>query len=278
MEFAHELPAWLTDILPEPALPAIIKYHDENYFVHYPENGEYPESKISEAFKTIVEAYDSIKIREIDPIFDDSLPELKDKDNRHGMISVESDIGSGFMRALISSTEDDHLKILQYHYSGWRESVDEYLNHPDDFLIAYYFLDGHPCFWTRELNSSNEVRDPFAWKTSGHAMSLWAMPQFSEKNSTGVTFMMEAGSHIAPAYTSKYHDLRLDVYGTSYEDAIIKTAALVHKFFDLEGNERENVEYEKSQLEVDLTISLIAANEAMAEAKVEKSKKELGEF
>jgi hypothetical protein len=277
MDFTHELPKWLTDLLPEPALPAAIKFSDGKYFVHYPENGEYPETAISEAFDTISEAYKSINTRETDPIFDESLPELKDKHNRGGMISVESE-HPGFSKILISSTEDDHLRILQYHYNGWRESAPEYLANPNDFLMAYYFLDSHPCFWTRQLTNSGEVRDPFGWKMSGHAMDLWSMPEFSETNPTGVTFMMEAGAHIAPAYTSHFHDLRMDVYAESYEAAIIKTAALVHKFFDLEGNERENVDYEKSQLEVDLTISLIAANEAMAEAKINKSTEELGEF
>lgn len=266
MEFAYELPKWLKELLPEPALPAAIKFRDGEYFVHYPENGEYPESAISGSFESIVEAYESINTRETDPIFDPSLPELKDRHNRSGMISVKSDLGSGFSRVLISSTENDHLNILRYNYDQWQNSAPQYLANPDDFLMAYYFLDGHPCFWTRELTSQGEHRDPFSWKMSGHAMNLWSMPQLSKENSTGVTFMMEAGSHIAPAYTSKYHDLRLDVYGNSYEDAIIKTAALVHKFFDLEGNERENVEYEKSQLEVELEASLERSNAALDEA------------
>lgn len=266
MEFAHELPAWLTNLLPEPALPAAIKFSEGKYFVHYPENGEYPESAISGPFENIVKAYESINTRETDPIFDESLPELEDSRNRGGMIWVKSDLGSGFTRSLISSTEDDHLNILRYHWDQWQKSTPEYFANPDDFLMAYYFLDGHPCFWTRELTSQGEHRDPFSWKMSGHAMNLWSMPQLSKENSTGVTFMMEAGSHIAPSYTSHYHDLRLDVYGTSYEDAIIKTAALVHKFFDLEGNERENVDYVKSQLEVDLEDSLERSNKALDEA------------
>lgn len=265
MDFAHELPKWLTDLLPEPALPAAIKYSDGKYFVHYPENGEYPESAVSEAFDTISQAYESINIRETDPIFDESLPELEDPHNRGGMIWVDSDLGPGFTSALISSTEGDHLRILKYHYNGWRESVPEYFAKPDDFLMAYYFLDSHPCFWTRQLTSSGEVRDPFGWKMSGHAMEFWSMPQFSKTSPTGVTFMMESAAHLAPSYIHHGRDLRMDVYGESYNDAIIKTAALIHKFFDLEGNERESVEYEKSQLELDLEDALARSNDALAE-------------
>lgn len=262
MELAHELPAWLKKLLPEPARPAVIKFYDGKYFVHRAIDGEYADSAISEAFDTIVEAYKSVD-RDEKSSFDKSLPELKDRHNRSGMISVESE-HPGFMTMLISSTEDDHLRILQYHYSQWRESVPEYFAKPDDFLMAYYFLDGHPCFWTRQLTNSGEVRDPFGWKMSGHAMELWSMPQFSENSPTGVSFMMESGPHVAPAYTSRSHDLRTDVYGTSYEDAIIKTAALIHKFYDLEGNERENVDYVKSQLEIDLEAALEQSNAAFA--------------
>jgi hypothetical protein len=265
MEFAHDLPAWLKELLPEPALPAAIKCSEGKYYVHYPENGEYPESAISGPFENIIEAYESINVRETDPIFDESLPELQDPHNRGGMIWVESDLGPSFSRSLISSTEDDHLRILQYHYNGWRESVPEYFAKPDDFLMAYYFLDGHPCFWTRQLTNSGEVRDPFGWKMSGHAMELWSMPQISKTNPTGVSFMMEAGAHLKPDYITHGRDFRMDVYGESYEDAIIQTAALIHKFFDLEGNERENVDYVKSQLEVDLEDALARSTAALSE-------------
>lgn len=264
MDFAHELPKWLKDLLPEPALPAVIKYSEGKYFVDYPEDGEYPESKRSEPFDNIVAAYESVNIRVIDPIFDESLPELEDPDNREGMVWTESELGPGFATMLISSTEDDHLKILKYSYINWRNTAKEYLAHTDDFLMSYYFLDGHPCFWTRKLDNSGNPRDPFDWNTSGHAMNLWSSPNFSEKNSTGVSFAMEAGAHLAPNYITHGRDFRMDVYGESYEDAIIKTAALIHKFFDLEGNERENVDYVKSQLEVDLEDALARSTAALS--------------
>lgn len=265
MELTHDLPKWLNDLLPEPALPAVIKYSEGKYFVDYPEDVEYPESKRSELFDNIVAAYESVNIRVIDPIFDESLPELKDSDNDKGMVFAESELGPGFAAMLISSTEDDSLKILKYSYINWRNTAEEYLAHTDDFLMSYYFLDGHPCFWTRKLDNSGNPRDPFDWNTSGHAMNLWSSPSFSKKNSTGVSFEMEAGAHLAPNYTTHGRDFRMDVYGTSYEDAIIQTAARIHKFFDLEGNERENIDYEKSQLELELEARLERSTKALEE-------------
>jgi hypothetical protein len=83
--------------------------------------------------------------------------------------------------------------------------------------------------------------------------------------------MMETGSMVPPERKHRYHDLRLDTYEDTYEKGIIATAKLVHKFNDLDGSERPDVDYEKSELEVILEERMAEVDKALAVDKAEEA-------
>ena len=155
----------------------------------------------------------------------DNLPELETDDHREDMQDLEQAYLVGIQNIL-----------------AWRDNK-------DDFVASYRMLDTHPTFWVR-----NTPEKTLEWKTIGHVQGFW-----HALSRTGM--VMECGSHVPDTYGYHYHNLRLDTYGTSYEDCIVKTAALVDRFFHEDGIEREDVEYEKSQLELDLESSVECSRE-----------------
>jgi hypothetical protein len=76
---------------------------------------------------------------------------------------------------------------------------------------------------------------------------------------------------VPPERKHRYHDLRLDTYEDTYEKGIIATAKLVHKFNDLDGSERPDVDYEKSELEVILEERMAEVDKALAVDKAEEA-------
>lgn len=258
------LPEWLDALIPELTLPVNLKYADGKYYAHYPEGKDYPTSAISNPFNTFPEVYESVKIESgYAVVFDESLPEMKDL-LIDGLITIDS--GDGWGRLFISSTEANSLNILENFYSSWITFAEnEYLQHTDDFLCSYYFVDRHPAFWTRDKAYAEKAKGKVGWHdhwtTTGHTKRINHSVVFSENSPTRVSFNVETGPHISPEYVMHSCDLRLEVYGESYEEAIIKLAEKIHKFYNLDGSARENVEYEKSPLEK-LLIERLASSRA----------------
>lgn len=244
----NALPAWLADILPEPRPPYTLSYEDEQYVVTPPSIGG--ESVEHRLFDDIEDAYNYAKqTDQANPdsgglIFSSSLPELEEEEKDQKASFIFLNFEKGFGRMLLASTDESYLDTLISAYETWGRTYDVYVEEPDNFLKSYNFISDHPCFWVKSKNPLND----YSWEFSGHAQNLWFIPYVDEKDGK-VYFMMEAGSHVAPYYTEHYHDLRLDTYADSYENVIIKTAELVHKFFHKDGTERKNVEYEKSEIE-----------------------------
>lgn len=230
-----KLPSWLNELLPEPKQPVAISYDaDTKTAVNNYADGS------TEVFDDIGQAYDVAESKGVGTEFSSSV------EREFGLfVSIPSDRES-FSRMLIPGSEVSHLNSLKYSYLAWTTgNLSWYEQSPDDFMAAYYFLDGHPCFWIKRTGG-----DAYDWETQGYASRLWHHPSYDD--SKNVVHMMEAGAHVPGEYNQHYHDFRLDVYADSYENAIIETAALVHKFFNPNGTEREGVEYEKSQIELDL--------------------------
>lgn len=145
-------------------------------------------------------------------------------------------------RILPVFTDQDALDLLKYGFHQAQKAIEAFRQKPS-FLRAYHMLDSHPAFWTRY-----EEEPTFEWETEGHADRLWKRPM-SRGDGTFV-WAIEAGQHIGPDYRYHYHDLRLDVYGPTIEEAYISLAHLMLKFFNDDGTEIPDVEYEKSELEL----------------------------
>lgn len=242
-----ELPEWLSNLLPEARKPYFIDYDEETaQYVILSPTGE----KVEE-FDNLLEAHD--RADHLDSENDSSggkdinanAPEVKENDIRgKSMITIEQD-DSKFLRMLFFTNDDTKIRILKYSYGYWQNTVlPHYRKNPSDFMASWHFLDSHPAFWTKSPYDNNR----YSWETSGYAQSMWHVPSVDDEGT--VYHMMEAGASVPPNHTEHYHDLRLDVFASSYEEAVVETAALVDKFFHSDGTERKNVEYEKSDLEL----------------------------
>lgn len=225
-----KLPSWLEPLVPEVSEPAVISYENETYVVNDP-NGN------KTLFNNLEEAYDTSKSTN-DVVIDESVPEYNDF-----FISVPCK-DNNYNRVLFSFSDYDRLGVLENSYSIFLELAEKYHNNPSDFFLSYNFVTSHPAFWTRR-----DEEKTFDWN-GDYSQNVWMSPIKGEDGN--IVWMLEAGSHIEPDYTSHYHDLRLDVYAPTVEDGYIQLAALVSKFFYDDGSAKENVEYEKSELEITL--------------------------
>jgi hypothetical protein len=147
---------------------------------------------------------------------------------------------NGHHRLLLSGTDEDEYYLAKRHYLDFLELTRHYEKNPNNFVTAFHWLETHPAFWTRPDAESNY------WSTD-NISRLWIGVTTNRVGETVI--MLEHGGAVEPARTDTYHDLRLDVYAPTYEIAIIELAAKVHQFFNVDGSEKENVEYEKSELE-----------------------------
>lgn len=191
--------------------------------------------------------------------FDESVENGHDVDSviDNTMVFMKSVNGEPSHRMLLGYVNK---QTLAYHeYYQFLRCAKEYIAGPDDMLNAYSFIQYHPAFWSRQ----REERYEYQWETgSGHS-SLWVWPTKDEKGN--VVVAMEHGSAVEPGRYHHYHDPRLDVYGSGFDDAYIKLAAALHKYFDLSGGERENVDYKPQDWEVEVTERFDAYNVAQAE-------------
>lgn len=234
----HPLPTWLAENMPEPNPVHMVHYNDltKKFWIENDQEGRY--------YDTLVDLYDSH--REENPDYDiDFAPDAL----RAAGMEEDAVLYMVGNRILPICTQNTQKWLVEVHYSKAIERIRRWRESKDDFRASYAMLDTHPVFWRRRKEEPT-----FTWQDSGLVLNFWH--GLSDEG-----MMMEAGAHTDPDFTETYHDLRLDTYGTSYEDCIIQTAALVDKFFHEDGTKREGVEYEKSELELILEERLREAEE-----------------
>lgn len=251
------LPEWLQECLPPEDKPVY------TIFWEGPVNGgnavvKTEEGEVWGEFATVPEAYDSVKTdTEADIVFDESI------DGKGGRLDegmwTASKVVRGGMRALFSSTDDDKLALLKHSYKNWTDwAYPNWLENQDSIDGAYNYLSNHPVFWVR-----HDDEPTYHWETSSHTLAIWHALMQDDKG--GFVWALETGSHIEPDYVSHYHDLRLDVYAPTFEEALIELAKRVEKFFNPDGTAKKNVEYEKSDLELVLEERMAEYERAVAE-------------
>lgn len=242
-------PSWLAESIPDPQEHFVISYKDGQYISKPPGNDESTYTYhdcLDDAYYasngTNVHIDSSVPGNESgDEIF------FSGKKTEHNTVPM-----------FFSLTEQDCIDALARTLQSFINiEVKDYREDPSDFMNAYDFIDRHPAFWTKMTphDAENKTLD---WNTAGYASKIWAVPSRLKDGRIG--WMMEGGSHVGPEYVSHYHDLRLDVYGDSIEDCYIQLAAKLDKFFDIDGSERENVDYKKSELELVLEERLASIN------------------
>jgi len=199
-------------------------------------------------YETLSKAYDEINRRDINVKFDESVRLSGEVEDFMGddlsMIGVPSS-RDGFRRMLIGRGREGQDTLDYHHYYQFLCLAKKWLENQDDFVLAYSFISSHPAFWYRP----NADRFPHMWDTENGHHSVWVG---LSKNDGVPVVMLEHGSSVAPEHTMHYHDFRLDVWAPTFEEAYIDLAKRTHKFFSLDGEERPDVEYQKTQLELDL--------------------------
>jgi hypothetical protein len=236
---------------------------DPTSFLKYSE-----EDKVFYSDETTLESekpydiYKELKENGFDVIVHQSALDSGQIGGREGMWSVESE-RKGFRTTMIGPVDTRALDFA--HFYQWLKEAREWIENQDDFMAAYGFLQGHPAFWKR----SRPEEYPNQWSTDEGVSTIWSYPSYRKDGS--IVMMMETGSMVSPERSRRYHDLRLDTYEDTYEKGIIATAKKVHKFFELDGSERSDVDYQKSELEITLDKRLAEMNEALELDKAEEA-------
>lgn len=231
------LPEWLEAQLPEAPEVAEINYHEDK--AHY--SVSYPNGKGSRGWHKLRDVLGFLREGPYDA---EVITHGPDVEPTFGGFTEIGPATHG-IRILLNFTARDKLRLLKYEYYVSQDLLAEYRDNPTGFWESYSVVDTHPAFWVREEGEGRTL----TWQHQGHAHRLWASPLPSGDDSN-VVWTLETGSHIAPDYYHHYHDPRLDVEAPTIEEAYIQLAALVVKFFHDDGTEREDVEYEKSKLEL----------------------------
>lgn len=162
------------------------------------------------------------------------------------------DSEGGYVSLFIEHKEDSDVFLAKGRYHSFLESTLRYEKNPDDFNTAWHWLDRHPAFW------SHRSEDDYYWSTESNGR-IWMGVSANREGKTYI--MLEHGAAVRGSRTHHYHDIRLDVYAYTYEEAIIQLAAKVYQFFEVDGSEREDVEYEKSELELVLEEKVAALDD-----------------
>jgi len=225
-----KLPEWLKKELPEPQLPSVISWTEEDGYIVFDEIHEETDN-----FETLEEAYDFTEnYLKTEVIFDESIPELNEENNNNFsrmLFGTPDDRGNS--RLLFSSPDKQKIEDLEEVYENFLNLAEKYYNNKNDFMTAYDFVDTHPAFWVKLLKDKEKT---FLWETESHCIKIWSMPI---KNDDNMFWALETGMHIDPDYVEHYHDWRIDASGSTIEEAYINLAANIDKYYNLDGTEKE---------------------------------------
>ena len=160
------------------------------------------------------------------------------KEELHGDCDLSEIEGGDFFitssnRLLLSFTDADQLRLQKYGYWCFLELDKKYQENPEDFYLAYHWLDSHPAFYYRYENNLNR------WE---QGRGLQEVTQNVIKGDDGeIAIVLEHGanSNKDRVGTSRYADFRLDVTASTFEEAYIKLAAAVNANFTSDGIDRE---------------------------------------
>lgn len=177
----------------------------------------------------IEELYESIRKKDRDVIFDDSVFQVEGI--KRGVLGgADIKIRRGW-RMLF---EHHSPRPLAFHnYFSFLRLSKKWLANQDDWVAAYNFIQFHPMFW----HVPNFEKYPYNWNTENGHNDIWVCVAH---NDDGPVVMLEGGRSVEPHHNHHYHDHFLDVYGKNFEDAYIQFAKKIHEYHYLDGTERKN--------------------------------------
>lgn len=231
-----QLPEWLENELPDVKTHGSLSYVDGKYIATSPENDK-------AEFQTLEEAFDHMQnVFKSETTFNENLPEYEEA---MGMFFTSKKVINNSVRALLSITDTERKATLEETFKSFLNLASKYENNPDEFMTAYYFVDSHPAFWTRNKNEKT-----WYWNTSGHCNRMHVSP--FKDHDDNMFWEIETGSHVEPKYKEHYHSPKLDSYGSTIEEAYLELASLVFKFYNNDGTAREEVPVPLKDWEIDL--------------------------
>lgn len=204
-------------------------------------------------FKDVEDLYDLIhEDLGFDADFDKSVIDSGQVEDGVLWYSLTKKSGTGGRRLLLGSFDFADFRLSEY--VQFLKLAKMYIADPSDVVISYDFIRLHPAFWYRW-----DEKRPNNWNTEDGHKSVTVWPHRTEDGKFCVS--LEHGSTVPPEYNHHYHDFRLDVYGDTFEEAYVLLAERIHKFFFLDGSERPDIPYEKSELELELEDRMASLDE-----------------
>jgi hypothetical protein len=228
-----------------PKLPDFVTFIDlpKEYTIVNKEEGFGIKERPKLSFAKVEEAYDYIRNKlNGNPLFDTPLTLEKGDELLHGFLTLGSNrADNGSVRVLLGYSHKQEIKSMKRRYKAFLQTAKEYKKNPKDFYTAYTFLSEHPIFWHRTVENPNH------WVTDNGLDSMWTFvtKTKTKKGKLKTVVLLEHGPYLdteaeGKQYTNVIpcHDIRLDTVASSYEKAIIKLAARVHKSYKKDGTER----------------------------------------
>jgi hypothetical protein len=159
-----------------------------------------------------------------------------------------------------------------YLETGWHETVRAYEANPGSFYNAWHYLNEHPVYWKLERYGAGQadldalplrhlkwLLHDYGFGSGGISMAVARVAPDGRTSgdpalNTRTEVWLETGEfawsavsehHVEPG--THYHNYKLDCGGGTYEEAVVKMARNVHRFY---GNDRRRCapEYEQRQL------------------------------
>ena len=272
MNFTHkDLPLWLQEAMPNVVEDFIIRYAEtEGYF--------YLNDEAMTTFNTLDDAYKYVNNNGFHFVFDSSIlqwcewcekskagdintEDFEDDDNEE--FTPSKNYLSQLQENFYQKYGDEHInkKISYKNNQGEfsvlfensrKEDISEtvrevkyfeevtakaYHKNPNNFIYAHAFINHHPMFWFKQELSNGKT----IWIDDAgvEGLSVYFYNEDENDDDSAVVCVIETGEHVAPNYDTRYFSPLLTVKGSSYEQAIIKCAARLAKFYEDDGTAKE---------------------------------------
>lgn len=260
-----KLPKWLRDEIPPFETHYGLLYAEDTELVE--ENDGYviltPDGELYGFYPEVgVELDDEVNSIERSGSYIHSAGSLED--NCLSLIYQREEEG-GLYSLILPSSMISYLDTLVSSMEKSVEAAEEYEKNPDDFCLAYQFIDSHMSMWTNMMlddDRKGSIYKIISWDTEGfvnsslHIGVFKDIPGFDYENEYpskesiykfGVnTVCLEGGEHItrkeedenSNAFQATFYNPDLRSCAPTFEEAIISYAKKLNKNFDKCGNSR----------------------------------------
>jgi len=216
------LPDWVFEPMPKNYRPlATIYYsHDDSLF---------KAAGATSSSDKIEDLYSELKNKNYDVFISDNIPKRFGSFLVQGLfLCPEDDKGSS--QALFSTSSREAVQSLEEDLTDFVTiKHPEYEENSHDWVLAHNWLSYHPAFWRHSFD--------FHWDIDDGLRDLDVNVFYD--SDLQPCCALELGEHLPPEYKSRYYDPRLDASGRTFEEAIVKLAKNVNKYFTPMGVERE---------------------------------------